>query len=113
MIIADENIDKVIITSLRRENKVISIAEDYKGFDDEDIIEVVKTFEGILLTGDKDFGEWVFAHGKKGFSVIFLRYSKKDITAVLQNIVSVIPEITKNEHLFIAITKNKIRIRKI
>jgi hypothetical protein len=49
MIIADENIDRSIIVALRKKgHKVISIAEDYRGFSDEDVIGVVKTYEGCL-----------------------------------------------------------------
>lgn len=57
MIIADENIDSAIIAVLRKKYKVVAIAEEYKGFADEDVIELVRTYEGILLTQDKDFGE--------------------------------------------------------
>lgn len=135
MIVADENIDFIIISELRKEGyKVISIAEDYRGFTDEDVIEVVKIHEAILITKDKDFGEWVFAHGRKGFSVIFLRY-ENEIFDIINNILHVLNQIyaTKveynpflkklhkkkpsvklsNIHQFITITKSKTRFRTI
>lgn len=114
MIIADENIDRRIIFALRKANhRITSIAEDYAGIPDEDVINLTKTLEGILLTCDKDIGEWVFAHGNKGFSVVFLRYKKEEIEEIIKNIISIMDRLTDEEHLFISITKNKIRQRKI
>ncbi|MGP8217759.1 MAG: DUF5615 family PIN-like protein [Bacteroidia bacterium] len=114
MIIADENIDRNIIVALRKANhKIISIAEDYPGISDEDVIHLAKTLEGILLTKDKDIGEWVFAHGHKGFSVVFLRYEKEDVAVMIKNIILIIKNLTTDQHLFITITKDKIRQRKI
>ena len=114
MIIADENIDKRIIVALRKANhKVTSIAEDYPGISDEDVMHLAKTLEGILLTMDKDIGEWVFAHGRKGFNVVFLRYEIEDIDEIIKNTIHIMEKLPTDEHSFISITKNKIRQRKI
>lgn len=115
MIIADENIDAAIIVALRKINvKVISIREDFSGISDEAIIKLAKNSESILLTEDKDFGEWVFAHKVRGMSVVFLRYSvkeKEEIISILMNLLK-----NKNRDLhnkFTTITVNKIRSREI
>jgi len=114
MIIADENIDNRIILALRKANhRVTSIAEDYPGIPDEDVMNLTVSLEGILLTCDKDIGEWVFAHGRKGFSVLFLRYDNEEIDDIIKNIILILEKLTSKEHLFISITKNKIRQRKI
>lgn len=114
IIIADENIDRHIIIALRQASyKVISIAEDYKGISDEDVIGITMKLQGILLTCDKDFGEWVFAHGRMGFSVLFLRYEKEETNEIIRNIILIVEKIALDEHSFISITKNKIRQRKI
>ena len=108
MIIADENVDHSIIAELRKKgHKVISIAESYSGFNDEDVIGVVKTYEGLLITEDKDFGEWVFAHGAKGFSVILLRYATNDVEVITKNILITVGKIEKKQHKFVTITRNK------
>lgn len=45
MIVADENIDKKIISALRNENfEVYSIFERNRGISDEDIIQIAKEF---------------------------------------------------------------------
>jgi len=114
MIVADENVDHSIIATLRKKGyKVISIAENYSGFTDEDVIGVVKTYEGVLVTEDKDFGEWVFAHGAKGFSVILLRYAPKEVDLIIKNILTTIKKIEKSRHMFVTITRNKTRARNI
>jgi predicted nuclease of predicted toxin-antitoxin system len=114
MIIADENIDRNVILALRKANhKITSIAENYPGISDEDVINLTITLEGILLTCDKDIGEWVFAHGRKGFSVLFLRYEKEETTEIIKNIILILEKLTADEHVFISITKNKIRQRRI
>lgn len=60
MILADENIDH----SLIRESgiDVYSVYEEQRGITDKDIIEFSRNPPRIILTEDKDFGEWVFAH---------------------------------------------------
>jgi predicted nuclease of predicted toxin-antitoxin system len=115
MIIADENIDAAFILALRKiPIKVISIREDFSGITDEAIIKLAKKSECILLTEDKDFGEWVFAHNVKGISVVFLRYSVKQKEKMISILLNLMKE--KRTHLhnkFTTITINKIRMRAI
>src|SRR5665213_651048 len=75
MILADENIHYFIIKSLREADfKIISVSEISKGIKDEEVISWAIQNNYLLLTEDKDFGEWVFAHHVNNLSVIFLRY---------------------------------------
>jgi predicted nuclease of predicted toxin-antitoxin system len=84
VILADENIDRLIITALRNSNfQVLSIKEHYRGIKDEKIVELSRTPPQIILTNDKDFGSWVFAHGVKDISVVFLRYKFPDRTKMI------------------------------
>ena len=63
MILADENIDIRIITALRDSGlNVVSIQEDFRSVPDSEVIKISKQSNSIILTEDKDFGEWVFAH---------------------------------------------------
>jgi len=75
VIIADENLDAKIIAALRAINiDIYSIAELHSGFSDEEVINLTKEKGGVILTRDKDFGEWVFAHHVRDISVVLLRY---------------------------------------
>ncbi len=115
MILADENIPAQMITSLREVGiDVYSIYEQNRGISDYEIIELSKNPPRIILTEDKDFGEWVFAHGVRSISVLFLRYHYKEesiITTILKEL------ITKKRDallgMFITVTSNKIRYRMI
>ena len=115
MILADENIDQYIIEHLRKAGiEVYSIREKQSGISDEAVIELSKNLQTIILTEDKDFGEWVYAHDERNISVILLRYTyteTSDITALLTGLIKI-----KGSELFgkyTTITTDKIRIRSI
>ncbi|EON75270.1 hypothetical protein ADIS_4441 [Lunatimonas lonarensis] len=96
------------------EYEVFSIREHLQGVSDRIVIETVKSKKGFLLTEDKDFGELVFSHGIQGCSVIFLRYEKQEIIHIKKNIIKSLETYYRNsDHLFITITKDKVRVRKI
>ena len=84
LIIADENIPRSIKLTLPSIGvKVIYIYDEYRGIDDIGIINLAKSHpNSIILTEDKDFGEWVFSHHINGISVIFLRYHFTELTAI-------------------------------
>jgi predicted nuclease of predicted toxin-antitoxin system len=114
MILADENIPFQITKSLREEGfEVFSIYESARGFKDEQVIEMAVKFDYLLLTEDKDFGEWVFAHHAKGLSVLFLRYSFDELQEIIQALISLLRTQTLNRPFFATITTKKIRIRQL
>ena len=73
--LADESCDFLIVRKLRSaEYDVLSVAESFPSSTDKQVLEHAVKEKRILLTEDKDFGEWVFAHGEKMEGVIFIRY---------------------------------------
>ncbi|MFH2144088.1 MAG: DUF5615 family PIN-like protein [Bacteroidota bacterium] len=115
MIIADENVDKILVDRLIEENyEVLSIMDYQSGISDAEVINIAKSKEGLLLTEDKDFGELVFSYDIRGLSIIFIRYDKSDYEQIEKNILNVLKEFhDRSEHFYITVTKRKIRIRKI
>jgi predicted nuclease of predicted toxin-antitoxin system len=114
MILADENIPFEITKSLREQGfEVTSIYETARGVSDEQVIEIALKYEYILLTEDKDFGEWVFAHHAKGLSVLFLRYSFDELQEVTQALVYLLKTQTLQRPFFATITSKKIRVRQL
>lgn len=115
IIIADENIDAGIITFLRQNSiNVISIYENNRGISDLEIIDLAVKNNAIVLTEDKDFGEWVFAHKKELLSVILLRYHYSEVKKIQKALINLI--LQYNEKLlskFSVVTATKIRIRDI
>ncbi len=115
MILADENISCHLVSVLRSKNiEVFHIKENHRGVKDEEVIKLSKHPPRIILTEDKDVGEWVYAHKEQSIIVIFLRYSVpelKHIISILANLLQ-----SKGEELygkFTTITTQKIRIRSL
>jgi len=103
------------VSILRSNNiEVLHISENYRGVSDEEIIRISKNPARIILTEDKDFGEWVYAHNEKNISVILLRYGfneTENITSILVNLLK-----KRGSDLFgkfTTITVQKIRIRSL
>ncbi|WP_439558129.1 DUF5615 family PIN-like protein [Dyadobacter sp.] len=113
MILADENIDHRIIQAIRDSGcDVYSIYESNRGYADEEIIEFSRNPPRIILTEDKDFGEWVYAHHISGISVIFLRYHFLETESITKILTKLLNERAKDLYNhFTTITVKKIRSR--
>lgn len=114
LIIADENIPRSITESLRLlEVEVIYIYDEFRGIDDFGIINLAKqNTNAIILTEDKDFGEWIFSHHMTGISVIFLRYHFSELSEINNVLVKLIKEKQLNLlNKFTTVTTTKIRTR--
>ncbi|MEM6525349.1 MAG: DUF5615 family PIN-like protein [Bacteroidota bacterium] len=115
MILADENIDTQMVSVLRSKNiEVAHIKEDYRGIPDEEVIRLSKDPHRIILTEDKDFGEWVYAHKENDISVILLRYSFSEVETILSILINLLESRGKDLYgKFTTITTQKIRIRSL
>lgn len=115
MILADENIDQQLIDWLRNSGlEVLSVREKSPGIRDEEVIALSKNPPRIILTEDKDFGEWVYAHQEQTISVIFLRHHFSEATEIRQILLDLLQE--KGKELFgkfTTLTTKKIRIRSL
>jgi predicted nuclease of predicted toxin-antitoxin system len=115
MILADENTHIEFIHALRKiPLDVLSMKESKRGIQDEEVIKLAKAGSRIILTEDKDFGEWVFAHKIKGLSVIFLRYHFSETSQMVKIVSEMLMSGTGKFHnKFTTITTRKIRSREI
>jgi len=114
MILADENVHGFIIQTLRDAGfDVIYVGDNAKGIKDEKVIQLALQHDYILLTEDKDFGEWVFAHHIEGLSVLFLRYSFHEFQEIAGTAVNLLSAHAPERPFFATITTKKIRIRKL
>jgi predicted nuclease of predicted toxin-antitoxin system len=114
VIIADENIPQFLQEKLTANGfKVLSIYNEFRGVDDLRIIRLAQeNSNAIILTEDKDFGEWVFAHHINNISVIFLRYHFKESDLIFDKVIQLF--LTNQVELinrFTTVTVNKIRTR--
>lgn len=115
MILADEGLNGNLVRALREDGyKIVWIKETNAGMNDEDVITLAKQNSQILITEDKDFGEWIFSYQLTGLTVIFLRYDKEDYNMILSFLKSALKTIEADgKKEFITINKNKIRRRRI
>ena len=118
-ILADEGFNGNFVRELREVGFDIEwIVETNAGILDEEVIEIAKANNQILLTEDKDFGEWVFAHQATGLTIVFVRYKAEDILEIIESLVLILKELEgsksyENIYEFITISRGKIRRREI
>jgi predicted nuclease of predicted toxin-antitoxin system len=73
--LADESCDFIVVRTMRSaEYDVLSVAESFPSASDQQVLRHAAKEKRILLTEDKDFGEWVFAHGENVSGVILIRF---------------------------------------
>lgn len=73
---------------------------------------MAKRYEALLLTEDKDFGKWVFAHKYKEVGIIFLRYNPGDLEKIIRSLIAVLKKYGDAlAQKFVVIRVKKIRIR--
>ena len=72
---ADESCDFAIVRGLRTIGfDVRTVAEVMPGAPDYEVLKTAVSENRILLTEDKDFGEWIFAHKSATAGVVLIRY---------------------------------------
>lgn len=114
MILADENLDQRIINALRAHGYAVdSVAELHRSVDDYQVIELARQVPPrIIVTRDRDFGEWVFAHDVRDISVIYLRYAAPDTALITEALLGLLSkEIVTPKGMFCTVTTQKIRLR--
>lgn len=112
-VLADECVDCRIVRKLQTHGfTIISVAEEAPSIPDEEVLDLAKKSRAILLTEDKDFGKWVFAHKHKDVGVILLRYNPADVEKIVRSLLSVLKKYKDSlSRKFVVIGVNKIRIR--
>ena len=113
--LADESCDFLIVRTLRlAEYDVLSVAESYPSASDHLVLQRASKMKRILLTEDKDFGEWVFAHGENVSGVILIRFPanvRRQLGEEIKTLVDIHGlELMSN---FVVLEPGRARIRKI
>ncbi|GIW42747.1 MAG: hypothetical protein KatS3mg077_0029 [Candidatus Binatia bacterium] len=63
-ILADEGVDRPVVERLRQDgHEVRYVAEIEPGISDDNILDLANREGAVLLTADKDFGEFVISSG--------------------------------------------------
>jgi predicted nuclease of predicted toxin-antitoxin system len=76
--LAGESCGKPVIFALREAgHDVLAMAELAKGSADEQVIERALSERRVLITEDHDFGELVYARGRRSAGVIFVKFHNR------------------------------------
>lgn len=111
-LLADENVPKELIESLRRDgHEVVWIREIAPGLSDSRILVMAQSNARVILTFDKDFGELAFQHGLPATSgIILLRMSKSSVAEIINIVGTALRQRTGWEHHFSVIEDQRIRM---
>ena len=113
--LADESCDFIVVRSLRAVgHEVLAVSEIYPRAEDSFVIDLALKEGRILITEDKDFGQLVFAHGRKTQGIILIRYPSKSRGKLSGDIVNVTKRFGK--HLkgnFLTVRPGQVRISRI
>ena len=92
-ILADENIPRCVVETLRRENHDVAwVPKDAPGATDHAVLSRARAEHRLLLTFDKDFGELAFREGLPASScgVVLLRVGAVSPARLAQKVVAVL-----------------------
>ena len=82
--LADENIHADIVAWLREENHDVSYAaQDLQSRSDDDLLDIVRKEQHILIKDDKDFGELIFRKRLATSGIVLLRLRSPSIVVRL------------------------------
>lgn len=112
-ILADENIDGVLVNLLREAGHTVKwIAQSSPGVADDVVLASSVSELSLLITKDKDFGDLIFNHYQNASSVLLLRLKKISLQDRAEMILDIV-ENHADELLgnYSVLTNNKLRIR--
>ncbi|NIA10345.1 MAG: hypothetical protein GWP10_11615 [Nitrospiraceae bacterium] len=111
--LADENIPYAVIKRLRELGvEIISVLEEFRGLNDEKIIEISSEQRLIIITFDKDFGYLVFRRMVGvPFGVILLRIPLRSSGYIFKMLKwTLLESRIKFERNFVVVTESKVRV---
>ena len=109
--LADVNVEKTIIDFLRQFGYLVqSVAELSTSMLDEDILNYAQRNNFILITNDKDFGEFVFRQKKMTKEIILFRFENQKAIEKITAIQFVLENHQdKITNYFVVLSPNKVR----
>ena len=113
--LADESCDFAFARVLRQVGyDVTAIVEFMPGATDLKVLETAYEERRILLTEDKDFGEWVFAHERATVGILLVRYPANMRSQMTQAMVELVREHgTELRNHYVVLEPGRARIRTI
>lgn len=90
-----------------------AVAESSPALPDVAVLELAVAEDRLLLTEDKDFGEWIFAHQHEMKGVLLIRYPATMRAAMVEAVVDLVGKYGKDLlSSFTVLEPGRARIRK-
>jgi len=109
--LADENFPRKAVESLQKKNiDIVSVSEIAPGAKNGEVARLAVKGKRVLLTFDKDFGEWVY---KEGISVgvVLFRLSHFNEQELVRLVSETLLEIKENlQEAFTVVESDRVRI---
>lgn len=111
--LADESCDFAAVRALRSAgHDIVSVAESFPAIPDIQVLRYAVNENRVLLTEDKDFGEWVFAHNEAVSGIVLIRYPASMRATLGKALVSLVVEQgAKLKNSFVVLEPGRARIR--
>jgi predicted nuclease of predicted toxin-antitoxin system len=110
--LADESCARPVIIALREANHdVVAIAEVEKRAVDERVIDRALSERRVLITEDRDFGELVYARGRRSAGVIFVKFHSRVRQAKPAAVVEAVTKLgARLQDAFVVVEPGRVRI---
>lgn len=112
--LANENIPFPSIDFLLESGiEIISIAREFPGISDEEVIEIAISTERTIITLDSDYGDLIFRLGyKPAKGVLYFRLKQYQPIEIGEVLLEIIDQKIEFESKLIVVDKNSVRERK-
>jgi predicted nuclease of predicted toxin-antitoxin system len=110
--LVDECVGSSVATFLKnKKHEVFSVFDDWRGANDDEILEKCFLENFIIITSDKDFGEMVYRQQKVHKGVILLRCEPNKFFKKIEVLEKLLHHYSnKLENNFVVVTNEKVRI---
>jgi len=111
LLLADENIPKKALETLRQQGiDIVSVADFSIGLSDQDVIKTAIRENRVIVTFDKDFGELIVKRRLKPPGLIFLRLTEISPTEVAGRIKDLIKRQIVLDGNIVVVQDDRVRV---
>lgn len=109
--LANENLPLKTIKDLKEDGiDILSVKEILPGAGDEEVLSISIKENRILITFDKDFGEWVFRQKVSPKGIILLRFLPKSVDYITSELRMLLKKDISFQGHFTVVDEKKIRV---
>lgn len=111
--LVDENVEQPVVDAMRAAgNDVVCVGEVASGARDEDVLRLANAESRLLVTNDKDFGEFAYREGRVSEGIILLRLQRQDGLAKAARLTEILHELRERiAGHFAVVTEQRVRLR--